>query len=181
MCSDVAPARTGCRPQGTATTRLSEQLSPHRKRTRKAKALWQPAPGEGAAASRKPLGQRSEATGCSAVRGQLLCWWGPSNVGHRPTGCTEARGTLFAKLSEAGGGAPAWLAAHRVPPSAPCLTEGPERTGPRAKHSTHPSSQGHAETSWWWGAHEAPSIARGVSNVFCPCNRHPPRLPSSFR
>lgn len=88
---------------------------------------------------------------------------------------------LFTKLSEAGGGAPAWLAAHRVPPSAPCLTEGPERTGPRVKHSTHHSSQGHAETSWWWGAHEAPSIARGVSNVFCPCNRHPPRLPSSFR
>ena len=131
------------------------------------------------AGSPSARGQRPR--GCSAVRGQLLCWWGPSNVGHRPTGCTEARGTLFAKLSEAGGGAPAWLAAHRVPPSAPCLTEGPERTGPRAKHSTHHSSQGHAETSWWWGAHEAPSIARGVSNVFCPCNRHPPRLPSSFR
>lgn len=70
--SDAAPARPGCRCQGTPTTRLSEQLSPHRKR----KALWQPAPGKGTAASRNPSASGQEPRGCSAV-GVAALWWAP--------------------------------------------------------------------------------------------------------
>lgn len=159
---------------------------------RKTEALRQPVSGEGAATtrttpSRSPLGQRPGAALPSGGAAALLV--GPPVI-CRPTGSEAARGSggasaswmLFMKLSsEVTVGTPVWLAAHRVPrneaPSAPGLTEGPGRAGPRAKHTAHHLPQGHSQRVSC-GVSTRLHLLFTVFPVFpAPCDREPPQLP----